>query len=295
MYDVVIVGMGIGGVTSGIYARQANLKVLMLESKIPGGILNNINKVENYTGLPSILGYEFADNLTKQVEHLKIPYKIETVEKIEVLNDKKLIHTNKEVYETKNIIFATGRKPKFLGVDKEKDLLGKGLCTCATCDGMFYKDKDVAVVGGGNSALQEALYLANIVNKIYLLVRKDHFRGSELLVEAVKNNEKIEIMFESQIEKINETDGKIESILLNTGKTINVSGVFIYVGYAPDTSLIKHLDIVCENGYVLVDENYETKVKGLYAVGDVIKKELYQLITAAAEGALAATHIANKK
>lgn len=295
MYDVIIIGMGIGGITAGIYTKQANLNVLMFEARMPGGILNNIDNVDNYTGFPSIKGPDFAMNLLEQVNKLEIPFKNEEVIKINVTGDIKKVYTKNSIYETKNIVIATGRKPKFLGLDNESKLLGKGLSTCALCDGNFYNGKDIAVVGGGNSALQEALYLSNIVNKIYLIVRRNEFRANKTLENLVKANPKIEIKFETKIEKINEVDGVVKNIELNTNEIIDVSGVFLYVGYTPDNKLIKHLDILDETGYIVVDEFQESKIEGIYGVGDIIKKDLYQLINAASEGALAANHIINKR
>ncbi len=294
MYDVIIIGMGIAGVSAGIYSKQANLKILMFEGKMPGGILNNIDQVNNYPGLTVIKGYDFSENLLNQVNELNIPYKNEEVLKIEIKKDLKTVHTKNDKYETKNLILATGRKPKFLGLNNERDLLGRGLSTCALCDGMFYKDKDIIVVGGGNSALQEALYLSKIVNKIYLLVRKPHFAANEGLIKQVEKNAKIEVKFNSKIDKINEIDNKINNVLLNTGEKLLVAGVFIYVGYTPDNVLIENLAITDDKGYVIVNENFETKINGLYAVGDIVKKDLYQLVTAASDGAIAATHISKK-
>ncbi len=294
MYDVIIIGMGIGGITAGIYAKQANMKMLMFEGRMPGGILNNINVIENYPALPQVKGMDFAANLLKQVTDMEMEYKNEAVLKIEIKKDKKIVHADSGIYETKNIIMATGRKPRFLGLENEKDLLGKGLSTCALCDGSFYKGKNIAVVGGGNSALQEAIYLSKVVNKIYLLVRKDTFRGNKRLSNEVLKNDKIEVKFNTEIKQINEIDGVVKDVTLNNGETIDAVGVFIYAGFTPDSDLVKDLGITNESGYIVVDHNCETKIEGLYAVGDIISKELYQLITAANEGAVAITHITKK-
>lgn len=294
MYDVIIVGMGIGGITAGIYAKRANLNVLLLDKSAPGGLLNNIDLISNYPGFIDIKGPDLALKLFEQVKSIEIPYKLEEVIKIKVNEDIKEVITNSNTYQTKNIIIATGTHPKYLGLDNEKELLGRGLSTCALCDGTFYKDKVIAVVGNGNSALQESLYLAKLAKKVYLLNRKDSFKGEEYLQDKVKNKENIEIKYNVSITKYNEVNNKIESILLSNNEKINVSGVFIYVGYKANSELVNDLDIINADGRIMVDNNCETKIKGLYAVGDVNDKGIYQLITASNDGVIAIANITKK-
>lgn len=294
MYDVIIVGMGIGGITAGIYAKRANLNVLLLDKSAPGGLLNNIDLISNYPGFIDIKGPDLALKLFEQVKSIEIPYKLEEVIKIKVNEDIKEVITNSNTYQTKNIIIATGTHPKFLGLDNEKELLGRGLSTCALCDGTFYKDKVIAVVGNGNSALQESLYLAKLAKKVYLLNRKDSFKGEEYLQDKVKNKENIEIKYNVSITKYNEVNNKIESILLSNNEKIKVSGVFIYVGYKANSDLVNDLDIINADGRIMVDNNCETKIKGLYAVGDVNDKGIYQLITASNDGVIAIANITKK-
>lgn len=294
MYDVIIVGMGIGGITAGIYAKRANLNVLLLDKSAPGGLLNNIDLISNYPGFIDIKGPDLALKLFEQVKSIEIPYKLEEVIKINVNEDIKEVITNSNTYQTKNIIIATGTHPKFLGLDNEKELLGRGLSTCALCDGTFYKDKVIAVVGNGNSALQESLYLAKLAKKVYLLNRKDSFKGEEYLQDKVKNKENIEIKYNVSITKYNEVNNKIESILLSNNEKIKVSGVFIYVGYKANSELVNDLDIINADGRIMVDNNCETKIKGLYAVGDVNDKGIYQLITASNDGVIAIANITKK-
>ena len=294
MYDVIIVGMGIGGITAGIYAKRANLNVLLLDKSAPGGLLNNIDLISNYPGFIDIKGPDLALKLFEQVKSIEIPYKLEEVIKIKVNEDIKEVITNSNTYQTKNIIIATGTHPKFLGLDNEKELLGRGLSTCALCDGTFYKDKVIAVVGNGNSALQESLYLAKLAKKVYLLNRKDSFKGEEYLQDKVKNKENIEIKYNVSITKYNEVNNKIESILLSNDEKIKVSGVFIYVGYKANSELVNDLDIINADGRIMVDNNCETKIKGLYAVGDVNDKGIYQLITASNDGVIAIANITKK-
>ena len=291
MYDVIIIGMGIGGITAGIYAKRAGLNVLMFEKSAPGGMLQKIDKIQNYPGFSEISGPDLALNLFNQVKDVGVPFKFEEVIDVEFTEEYKKVITKNGTYDAKNVIVATGRTPKYLGLDNEKDYLGRGLSTCASCDGNLYKGEDVAVVGSGNSALQESLYLANIVNKVYILHRGVNFKGDDALVERVRNTQNIEIVDGVNIKKINEVDGKIESVTLDNEKTINVKGVFIYIGYKPDTDMFKKLDITNINGDIIVGENFETEIDGLYAIGDCAKKGVYQLVTAASDGCIAVSNI----
>ncbi len=291
MYDLIIIGMGIGGITAGIYAKRAGLNVLMFEKGAPGGMLQKIDKIENYPGFSEISGPDLAMDLFNQVKKVGVPFKFEEVLDVEVTDEVKKIITKNEIYEAKNVIVATGRTPKYLGLDNEKDYLGRGLSTCASCDGNFYKGEDVAVVGSGNSALQESLYLSKIVNKVYLLHRGINFKGDEALVDKVKNTPNIEIIDGVSVKKINEENGKINSVTLSNENTINVKGVFIYIGYKPDTDMFKKLDITNINGDIIVGENFETDIGGLYAIGDCAKKGVYQLVTAASDGCIAVSDI----
>lgn len=295
MYDIVIIGMGISGITAAIYARRSNLKVLLLDKGMPGGLLNSIESISNYPGLVNIPGPEFAENLFAQVKDLDIEYKLEEVVDLKLRDKVKKVITAKGEYEAKNVILAMGRKPKYLGLDNEKDYLGRGLSTCAVCDAFFYKDAPVAVVGTGNSALQESIYLSKIASKVYLLNRRDGFRGDDYYVDQVKNNEKIEIIYNVNVKEFEEKDGKIASVLLDNEQKLDVKGVFIYIGYRPDTEFIKEKEILNDEGYIVVDENLETKITGVYGAGDVIKKEIYQLITGASEGATIIYSINKKK
>ena len=284
MYDIIIIGMGISGITAGIYAKRSNKKVLIIDKGMPGGLLNSIDMISNYPGLIDIKGPDFAQILLEQVKSMNIPFVLEEVTKLDSSSDELIVTTTNQEYKAKKIILAMGRKPKYLGLDNEKDLLGRGLSTCAMCDANFYKNKTIAVVGTGNSALQEALYLARIVDKIYLINRRDGFRGEEMLVDEVKNNSKIEIIYNANIKKMQEKDGKLESIILDNGENLNVAGVFIYIGYRPATEFVPK-EILDEQGYVVVDEKLETPIKNVYAIGDVIKKDVYQLVTATSDGA----------
>ena len=294
MYDIIIVGMGISGITAAIYAKRSNKKVLIIDKGMPGGLLNSIDKISNYPGLIDITGPDFAEKLLEQVKSLDIPYVLEEVINLNLDGEEKIIKTTNNEYKTKKVILAMGRKPKYLGLDNEKDLLGHGLSTCAMCDAFFYKNKDIAVVGTGNSALQETMYLSNIANKIYLINRRDGFRGEEMLVEEVKNNPKVEIIYNANIKNMNEVDGKLKSITLDNGDTINIAGVFIYIGYTPDTKIVDS-KLLNENGYIKVNKKLATSIKGVYAIGDCLNKDIYQLITAASDGAIVINNIEKTK
>lgn len=284
MYDVIIIGMGISGITAAIYAKRSNKKVLLIDKAMPGGTLNNIDKVSNYPGLVDISGPDFAANLFKQIKTLDIPYKLEEVKSLKLTDNVKVIETTNNTYQAKNVILAMGRRPKMLGLENESSLLGRGISTCALCDAFFYKDKDIAVVGTGNSALQETLYLANIVNKIYLINRRDGFRGDSMLVDQIKSLDNVEIIYNANIKELNSENNKLSEIILANNKHIKVEGLFIYIGSIPETKIVPE-DILDSDGYVIVDKYLKTKLPGVYAIGDIIKKDVYQLVTAAADGA----------
>ncbi len=295
MYDIIIIGMGIAGTTAGLYAKQANLNVLMFEAKMPGGLLNNIDKIKNYAGKKSISGPDFAMDLFTQINEEEVPYKNEKIINIDLNGRIKKVFTEKAEYEAKNIIIATGRKPRFLGLSNEDKLFGHGLGTCALCDGMFYKGKDVVVVGGGNSAMQESLYLSNIARKVYMVVRRDKFSGSEGIAKEVFETKNIDIYFEEEIKEILEKEDKVAGVILKSGKKLPVTGIFIYAGWIPNNDLVKDLGITNKLGYIEVNENYETNIKHVYAVGDILKKDVYQLVTAASDGAVVISKIIKNK
>ena len=284
MYDIIIIGMGLSGITAGIYAKRSNKKVLLIDKGMPGGLLNNIDMISNYPGLINIKGMDFASTLFEQIKSLDIPYVLEEVINLDLTSEEKKVITTSNEYTAKKIILAMGRKPKYLGLDNERDLLGHGLSTCAMCDAFFYKDKDIAVVGSGTSALQESLYLSKIVNKIYLLNRNDSFKGEEMYINEVKSNPKIEIIYNVNIKSFQEKDNKLESITLDNEKILKVAGVFIYIGYRPATDFIDKKLLDAE-GYIKVNDKFETTIKNVYAIGDIIKKDVYQLVTAASDGA----------
>ncbi len=291
MYDVIIIGMGISGISAAIYAKNSNLNVLIIEENAPGGLLNRINEINNYPGFKKITGPDLSYNLFESIQELNIPYKIDKVIQITLEKEIKIIKTEKEEYRTKNIIIATGRKNRLLNLENELKLLGHGISTCALCDGNLYKDKIIAVVGGGNTALEETLYLSNLASKIYLIHRRDTFRAEPALIDKINKKSNIEILYKSQVTKLIEENKNLSKIEINNEKEIAVSALFIFIGFIPNNEFLSNLYILNEEGYIEVNKNYETKINGIYAVGDCIKKEYYQLATAANDGVVASINI----
>ena len=293
IYDLVIIGMGPAGIAASIYAKRSNLKVLCLEKGMIGGELNYIDKIDNYPGLNDISGSALAYKLLEHIDEMKIDYRFETVKDILKKENYYEIETNKEKYTTKYIILATGRKARKLGLAKEDLFLGRGISYCAICDGAFFKNKVVSVVGGGLAALEEALYLANIVQKVYLIHRRDKFNAPASVIEKIVTNPKIEILKNEEVVKLNGNE-HLESIELKSGQKLDTAGLFIYIGYTPNIDYLKNLDILGSKGYAIVDKNFKTKEDGIYAVGDLVEKNNYQIILAMADGVIAALDIVNK-
>lgn len=294
-YDVAVIGSGIAGMTSALYLKRFGLNPVIIEKSVPGGQINRSALVENYPGLSNIDGPTLAANIFSQIMELGITYKNARVKKIiDNKNIKKIILDNGEV-DVKAVIIATGRHTKELGLENEKTLTGRGVSWCAICDGYFFKNHEVAVVGGGDSAFEETLFLSKICKKIYLIHRRDTYKASLNLQNKIRNLENVELITNSNIIEINEKDNKLSNIVIeNLDKkrtTLEVSGLFIYIGSVPDTQIFKELNILDEKGYIIVDKNYETSIRGIYACGDVIEKDLYQLTTAVGEASQAAYNL----
>ena len=238
-----------------------------------------------------ISGADFSYKLYEHLNSLEIEYKLDGVLSIEKKNDFFEIKGEKKDYKTKKIIIASGRKAKKLGLVNEEKFLGRGLSYCAVCDGAFFKNQTIAVVGSGRSAVQETMYLAKFAYKIYMIVRKDSLHVEKELENKLKLYKNVEIIYNTKVTKLNGNE-KLESVILNDKEELRVTGLFIYIGYEPNISYLKDFDIFDNNGYIIVDKNYETKVNGLYAVGDSIKREYYQIIMAMASGAEAALNVA---
>ena len=291
MYDIIIIGAGPAGLTAAIYGRRANKKVLVLEALTYGGQIVNTTVIDNYPALPHVTGFDFATNLYNQATELGAEIKFEKVINIIVDKEKKVI-TDSGEYTSRAIIIATGADRRKLGLMNEDKFTGSGISYCATCDGNFFKDKEVAVNGGGNTALTDALYLSDIASKVYLIHRRDEFRGSESLVNEVKKRNNIELVLNSKVTKLN-GDNHLTSIEVtnNDGSTkeLPISCLFVAIGQVPVTENFVKLIDVDDNGYAIAGEDMKTKVAGLYVAGDVRKKSLRQLATAISDGAIAAT------
>ena len=289
IYDTVVIGSGVAGMTAAIYLKRANLNILLLEKSAPGGQINRTASITNYPGIKEIDGPSLSLNMLEQLKSLDIETKYGNVLNI-TDGEIKTVKTDLEEIKTKTVLITTGRNPKELGLEHEKQLTGRGVSWCAICDGPLYKDKIVAVVGGGNSAFEEALYLSTIVKKLYLIHRRDTFRADNILVEKLKEKDNVEFILNSTITKLNEKDNHLESIEVNN-KEIKVDGLFIYIGFKPETDIFNNLNLELDDGYILVDKNMKTNIKGIYAAGDVIKKDYYQISTAVGEAATAALTI----
>ena len=288
MYDIIIIGAGPAGLTAALYARRANKKILVLEANTYGGQIVNATNIENYPGITNISGFDFATNLYNQVISLDGEVKFEEVIRI---NDDNSVITNKDKYRTKAIIIATGASNRKLNISNEDKFIGKGISYCATCDGNFYKDKIVAVNGGGNTALEDALYLADIASEVYLIHRRDEFRGDNKYLDEIKKKSNIKIILNSVVSKINGTD-KVDSIEITnndgTVSNINIDCLFIAIGQIPNNALFNNIIDLDEHGYIKSDDGVHTNKDKVYVAGDTRVKELRQLTTAVADGALAA-------
>jgi thioredoxin reductase (NADPH) len=287
MYDCIIVGMGCAGMSAGIYAKRAGLNTLMVDEAMPGENLSKISVIENYLGFKSITGSELALQMFEHIKAENVPYKITKVEHISINEDgTKTVSTSKGDYITKGVIIAGGRKYKKSGLKNEDKFVGKGISYCAVCDGPLYKNKTIVVLGGGNSAFEEAAYLSRFAKSVTIIVRGSIKADMQAREQVNKANIKI-IAQRSVVEFLG--NEYITGVKLDDDTVIDCDGVFIYFGTVADTSFIKELDITDENGYILVDNCMKTKYDGIYACGDVIKKELYQIATAVSDGAVAAT------
>lgn len=292
MYDLIIIGGGPAGLTAGLYTARARLDVLMLEKLAPGGQVMNTDWVENYPGFPDgISGFELVDRMKTQAEKFGLKIQNDEVAGLELSEDHKIVITHKERLETRALILCTGATWKKLGIEGEESLAGKGISYCATCDGPFYRDQEVAVIGGGDTAVEEALFLTRFVKKVHHIHRRDSLRAIKLLQERAFAEEKISFIWDTIPLRILGKDG-VESIELKNVKTgaitgKPVQGVFIFVGNIPNTELLSDLIELNDNGYIVTDNNMETSIPGVFAAGDNRAKLFRQISTAVGEGAAA--------
>ncbi len=294
MTDIIIVGAGTAGLTAAIYGVRAGKSVLVLEAAAYGGQIINTPDIENYPGLSHVSGFEFATNLYNQATALGAEVKFEAVASIQNEGAKKIVTTKSgNVYEGKAVILATGAKNRPLGIDREEELIGKGVSYCATCDGMFYRGKTTVVNGGGNTALEDAAYLADLCEKVYVVHRRDEFRGDAADVEKLKKKENVEFVLNSNVTKLlgEEKLSGIEVTNKLTGETkeLQADGLFVAIGQVPDNGAFSNLIDLDDKGYITAGENCKTKDEGIFTAGDCRTKSVRQLTTAAADGAVAAT------
>lgn len=294
MYDVIIIGAGPAGLTAAIYVLRAGKKTLVLEGKAIGGQIVNAQKIENYPGIVTISGGELTKNMKEQVKSLGGAIKLEKVIGIDFSGEIKRVETDMgESYEAKSVIIATGAESRKMGLEHEDELVGRGVSYCATCDGNFYQGKDVAVVGGGNTALMDAIYLADLANKVYLVHRRDEFRAEKAYVDEVKQKDNVELVLNSNVISLN-ADKTLKSIIVRDKQTeeereIHVEGVFAAIGYQPMNEVFKEAVELDKSGYIQTEDGVHTSAEKVYVAGDARAKELKQLVTAMSDGAIAAT------
>ncbi len=293
IYDVIIVGAGPAGMTAAVYTSRANLSTLMIERGIPGGQMANTEEIENYPGFETILGPDLS---TKMFEHAKkfgAEYAYGDIKEVIDGEDYKIVEAGSKQYKGRAIIIATGAEYRKLGVPGEKELGGRGVSYCAVCDGAFFKNRELVVIGGGDSAVEEGVYLTRFASKVTIVHRRDELRAQAILQKRAFDNEKIDFIWSHTIKEVNDKDGKVGSVTLVSTKTgeereFHADGVFVYVGMIPLSKPFANLGITNENGYIVTNEKMETKVPGIFAAGDIREKLLRQVVTATGDGSIAA-------
>ncbi|PQD95311.1 thioredoxin-disulfide reductase [Pradoshia eiseniae] len=293
IYDVVIIGAGPAGMTAAVYASRANLSTLMLERGIPGGQMANTEDVENYPGYESILGPDLSNKMFEHAKKFGAEYAYGEVKEIIDGEEYKTIDAGSKQYKTRTIIISTGAEYKKIGVPGEKELGGRGVSYCAVCDGAFFKNKELFVIGGGDSAVEEGVYLTRFASKVTIVHRRDELRAQKILQERAFANEKVDFIWNSTLKSINEKDGKVGGVTLvstvdGTETELPADGVFIYIGMLPLTKPFQTLGITNDNGYIETNDRMETKIPGIFAAGDVREKQLRQIVTATGDGSIAA-------
>ena len=290
-YEVIIIGAGPAGMSAAIYFKRAGINPLIIEKSAPGGTLNKTSKIENYPGYTDKDGTTLAFRMYSQIEELGVKLKIEEVINIEESGDLFTIKTENNEYKTKYVLIGTGKTPRKLDVKDSERFEGKGISYCAICDGALYKGKDIAIVGGGNSAMEATSYMSSIANKIYIINRSSVLRADKKEQDEVLKKENVEVLLDSKIEEIISKEDKLAGIKLSTAKEISVEGIFVCIGQEPNYAYYQNLGLNTDDKGIIVDNNMKTSKDGIYAVGDAISKDLYQVVNAVAEGAVAATCI----
>ncbi len=292
LFDLIVVGAGPAGMTAAIYAKRAGLNVLVIEGSAPGGKLIKTFEIDNWPGNNHISGVDLAMQMYNHTADLNIPVEFINVSKIEAGKPMTVLAENNQTFQAKAIIIATGTVENMMKIDGEIEAIGKGLSFCAVCDGAFFKEKEVVVIGGGNSALEEAIYLTQFASKVTIIIRRDVFRADDLVVQHVLANPKIAIIKHHIPIKVllnQKVVGiEIENVETHEKQVINCSGIFPYIGAKPSTQMVEHLKVCDEFGFMITNAKMETSVKGLYGAGDVVVKPLRQIVTAVSDGAVAA-------
>lgn len=293
IYDVIIAGAGPAGMTAAVYTSRANLSTLMIERGVPGGQMANTEEVENYPGFDSILGPELSSKMFEHAKKFGAEYAYGDIKEIIDGQEYKTIVAGSKEYKARAIIIATGAEYKKLGAPGEKELGGRGVSYCAVCDGAFFKNKELFVIGGGDSAVEEGVYLTRFASKVTIVHRRDELRAQKILQQRAFDNEKVEFIWSHTVKEINENNGKVGSITLVSTKTgeeqeLPADGVFIYVGMIPLSKPFESIGITNENGYIVTNDQMETNVPGIFAAGDIREKTLRQIVTATGDGSIAA-------
>jgi len=292
VYDVIIAGAGPAGMTAAVYTSRSNMSTLMIERGIPGGQMSNTEEVENYPGYESILGPELANKMFEHAKKFGAEYAYGNIKRIEDGEYKKVIIEDDTEYLAKSVIVALGNEPRLLGVPGELEFAGRGVSYCAVCDGAFFRNKELIVVGGGDSAVEEAVYLTRFAQKVTIVHRRDSLRAQKILQDRAFKNEKISFLWNHIVTEI-KGEGRVNAVVVKDVKTnetreLPINGVFIYVGMNPLTDPVKHLGITNEEGYIVTDHEMQTKIPGIFAAGDVRVKNLRQIVTATGDGSIAA-------
>lgn len=292
IYDVIVIGAGPSGMTAALYASRANLRVALIEQGVPGGQMNNTSDIENYPGYSHISGADLAMNMFEPLESLGVEYLYGIVSSVKEQDGLKVVYTDEEAYKTKTVIIATGAKHRHLNVEGEEEYNSHGVSYCAVCDGAFFKDEEVLVVGGGDSAVEEAIYLTQFAKKVTIVHRRDELRAQQLIQERAFKNNKIDFLWNTVVESINGngnsvTDVEVSNVITGKKYNLKTNGVFIYVGLNPVSDYVRNLGITDESGWIITDDKMNTSVSGIFAIGDVRQKELRQITTAVGDGAIA--------
>lgn len=293
IYDVIIAGAGPAGMTAAVYASRANLDTLMLERGIPGGQVANTEDVENYPGYDHILGPDLSNKMFEHAKKFGAEYAYGDITEVIDGKEYKTVIAGSKEFKTRTLIIATGAQYKKLGIPGEEELGGRGVSYCAVCDGAFFKERELVVVGGGDSAVEEGVYLTRFASKVTIVHRRDELRAQKILQDRAFKNDKVEFIWDTIVKEVNNKDGKVGSVTLLDKKTneeyeFETDGVFVYIGMDPLSEPFKSLGITNEEGYIPTNENMETSVPGIFAAGDIREKELRQIVTATGDGSIAA-------